>query len=152
MGGREAGRRDPHTRLRVGCRQDVLTGGVVACGLAQGQLAPPSVQHMVGQAARPDAGPAGHSGLLDQTYLDVKKRLPTPFLGLLGGYFEDKRLEVQPVDQARGPDAAGALELGSPACEVNAAACSLNGHDPAEHLLRLDRGITGHCGVTAQDK
>ncbi len=34
---------------------------------------------MVGQAARRDAGPAGPSGLLDQTYLDVKKRLPTPF-------------------------------------------------------------------------
>ncbi len=28
--GREAVRRDPHTRLRVGCLQDVLKGGVVA--------------------------------------------------------------------------------------------------------------------------
>ena len=134
VGGREAVRRDPHTRLRVGCLQDVLKGGVVACGLEQGRSARPSVQHMVGQAARRDAGPAGHSGWLDQTCLEVKKRLPTP------------------VDQARGPDVAGALELGSPACEVNAAARSLHGHDPPEHLLRLDRGITGHCGVTAKDK
>ncbi len=60
-----------------------------------------------------------------------------------GECFEDKRLEVQPVDQARGPDAAGALELGSPACEVNAAAPPLHGHYPAEHLLRLDRAIAG---------
>ena len=30
VGGREAVRRDPHTRLCVGCLQDVLKGGVVA--------------------------------------------------------------------------------------------------------------------------
>ncbi len=28
--GREAVRRDPHARLRVGCLQDVLKGGVIA--------------------------------------------------------------------------------------------------------------------------
>ncbi len=80
VGGHKAIGRNPHPRLCVGFLQDSLKGGVVACGLEQGQSAHPSVQHMVGQAACRDAGPAGHGGLLGQTYLDVKKRLPTPFL------------------------------------------------------------------------
>ena len=79
MGGHEAIGHNSHPRLRMGFLQDFLKGGVVACGLEQGQSAHPSVQHMVGKAARRDAGPAGQGGLLGQTYLDVKKRLPTPF-------------------------------------------------------------------------
>ncbi len=79
MGRHEAIGHNSHPRLRVSLLQDFLKGGVIACGLEQGQSAHPSVQHMVGKAARRDAGPAGHGGFLDQTYLDVKKRLPTPF-------------------------------------------------------------------------
>ncbi len=88
---------------------------------------------MVGKAVPVEMGAGGTSRIVRAVASGCSEKTPDPF----------SLLEVQPVDQARGPDATRAPELGLPACEINAAAPPLHRYHLADDLFRLDRGITG---------